>query len=65
MLYHKKPLDMEVIEETLMTYRIQARGQMSPLKFKVFYKAMQAHSKKADLRIFVSTFHKEPSEAKH
>ena len=58
----KKPVDVEVIQESYMTYKVLVRGQPSPAKFSVQYRELPAGTIRSDLKVFVSTTAKEPKE---
>ncbi len=61
MIYPKHPVEIEVLEETYMTYRVPCRGLGSPAKFKINYKSLVTQNgKRADLKVYVSTIYKEP-----
>lgn len=57
----KQPCEIEVLEETYMTYRVPCRGLGSPVKIKIQYKSLVTGAgKRADLKVFASPYYKEP-----
>lgn len=64
MIYPKEPCEIEVLEETYMTYRVPCRNLGTPAKFKISYKSLvTAAGKRADLKVFSSPVHKEPYQS--
>jgi len=62
-IHPKKQVEIEVIPETLMSYRVSSRACLSPAKFTISQRAAP-HSKffHTDLKVYLSTFHKEPKD---
>ena len=58
----KKPVDIEVVQESYITYKVLVRGQPSPAKFSVQYRELPAGTVRSDLKVFASTAAKEPRE---
>lgn len=63
MLHPKKNIDIEVMEDNLMTYRVFVHNMDSPAKFTITYKK-DKNQDKARLRLFVSFEEKEPRAGK-
>lgn len=62
-LHPRYPLDIEIMEETLMSYKIVTKGQYCPMKVQIDYNdKKQKGGGKGDLKIFCSAIHREPSE---
>lgn len=56
----RRPMELEVMQETLMTYRIQVKMQPSPAKISIEY--TNREGPRRDLKVYASTSHKEPKE---
>ena len=62
-LQNRYPQDIEVMEETLMTYRIATKSHHCPLKVKIIYNdKKQRGVTRGDLKVFYSLTTKEPTE---
>jgi len=77
-LYPNRVNDVEVIEQTPIVCKVPVKGMLSPLKFVVTFKtsgtdnpggktpkgqsAGSTTQTKADLKVYLSTLHKEPGE---
>lgn len=65
-LVARYPWDIEVMEETVMTYKVQTRNQYCPIKVKIQYndkKQKQSGTQSlSDLKIYVSMTNREPDE---
>lgn len=57
----RKPFEIEVMQETLMTFRLICKGQPTPARFNIEYKE-KIGQYKSDLKIFCSSHTKEPKE---
>ena len=55
----RKPTEIEVMQETLMSYRVPVKMQPSPAKIQIDYNNKVGRS---DLKVFTSTAHKEPRD---
>lgn len=62
-LVARYPQEIEVMEETLMTYRVQIKSQYCPIKVVVHYNDKKQKSALADLKVYCSMTNKEPSES--
>jgi hypothetical protein len=58
-------MDLEILEETYMTYQVVCKGQATPAKFTVTYANTALKGKANDLKIFYSSVHKEPNDKQH
>lgn len=63
-LIPRNPQDIEVMEETMMTYKVHTRNQYCPIKIKVVYndKKQKGTYNLSDLKIYVSATTREPNE---
>lgn len=61
-IYNRKPFDIEVLQESFMTFKASVRGQPSPAKFQVAFRENPDLKMKPDLRVYCSTHVKEPRE---
>jgi hypothetical protein len=62
-LHPRYPVDIEIMEETLMSYKVITKGQYCPMKVHIDYNdKKQRGGGRGDLKIFCSAIHKDPSE---
>ena len=78
MLYPNRLNDIEVIEQTPIVCKVPVKGMLSPVKFVITFKTSGGDNQgaktlknnsnpinqqpNADLKVFLSTIHKEPGE---
>lgn len=55
----RKPTDIEVMQETLMSFKVPVKMQPSPAKVQIDYNNKDG---RRDLKIYSSTVHKEPKD---
>jgi len=61
-LVTRKPTDIEVLEGSHMYFKVAIKEQLSPLKFAIAYKEVEASKGiKNDLQLYFSYSNKEPS----
>ena len=64
MISANKPTPIEVIEQTLMVFRVRAKNCLTPASFKFDYPPNLKLSQ-IDFKVFLSTTHTEPNEKHH
>ena len=57
----KRPMEIEVIEQSYMYFKVYCKNQLSPAKFTIL--PGRDAAKKYDLKMYLSVLSKEPSEA--
>ena len=57
----KRQQEIEVLEQSMMYFKVGVKGQITPMKMVVSFRPENS-KKKQDLRVFMSTVSKEPSD---
>ena len=60
-------MDIEVLEQSYMYFKIQAKDQLTPIKITIQLKALEQQFKgrSQDLRVFLSSYTKQPNETEN
>lgn len=63
-LIPRYPLEIEIMEETHMSYKVHAKNQYCPIRVSITYNdTKQKNQPRGDVKVYVSFTNKDPSEA--